>query len=621
MSAETVEQPHEEPPAGSIPAVARRVENAILLAVFFAVVFLPLSETFGRMFGGLRIPNSAAYLRASVLWLTFVGAIIATREHGHIGLSFADVIARGHVKRIVRAIACSMAAAVCAVLASASYDVVHADVGSGEPLFGFVPIWIEELVMPASLALIAALFAWQAGEKIPEKFAAVVTTALAFAFFHDGTTSLCWPLIGVVMIAMLAGAPIFVAMTGIALLLFFKDGTPISAVPAQIFSLLGSPTLPAVPILTGCGYVLAESKASQRLVRLFRAVLGSMRGGVALAILALLAAFTTFTGGSGVTILALGGLGYGILREDGQEEGFSLGLVTTAGSLGLLFPPSIPVILYSVVASVPADLLYIAGALPGLVLFLVVALYAVFKARRVEKSNARPTQPFSVKELGLAFRGAIWEMTVPAVVLVLFFSGLASMVEAAAAAFAWSIVVECAITRDIHPVRDLPRVLRHAGILVGAVLILLSSAYGFSYWLVDAQIPDAIAEFATAHVHSKWLFLLVLNVVLLVLGSVFEIYAAIVVLAPIVAPLGAAFGVNPIHLGVVFLANLELGFLLPPAGLNLFLSASRFKVPLTRLYREIIPFLIIMGIGVLLITYATPLTEGVLTLFGKSATP
>ena len=195
------------------------------------------------------------------------------------------------------------------------------------------------------------------------------------------------------------------------------------------------------------------------------------------------------------------------------------------------------------------------------------------------------------------------------------------MVEAAAAAFAWSIVVECAITRDIHPVRDLPRVLRHAGILVGAVLILLASAYGFSYWLVDAQIPDAIAEFATAHVHSKWLFLLVLNVVLLVLGSVFEIYAAIVVLAPIVAPLGVAFGVNPIHLGVVFLANLELGFLLPPAGLNLFLSASRFKVPLTRLYREIIPFLIIMGIGVLLITYATPLTEGVLTLFGKSATP
>ncbi|HVO31665.1 MAG TPA: TRAP transporter large permease subunit, partial [bacterium] len=404
------------------------------------------------------------------------------------------------------------------------------------------------------------------------------------------------------------------AMTGIALVLFFREGTSISAVSTEVFRLLGSPTLPAIPLLTGCGYVLAESKASQRLVRLLRSLLGGLRGGMALSILLLLALFTTLTGGSGVTILALGGLAHGILREDGQEDGFSLGLVTTAGSLGLLFWPSIPVILYGVVASVPADLLYIAGALPGLLMLFVVAAYAVWKSPRDSKR-----QPFSAKEVGAAILDAKWDLSIPVVVLALFFSGLASMVEAAAAAFAWTIVTQCFITRDLHPTRDLPRVLRHAGVLVGAVLLLLSSALGFTGYLVDAQIPDALVDFATTHVHSKVVFLLVLNGALLVLGSVFEIYAAIVVLAPIVAPLGAAFGINPVHLGVVFLANLEVGFLLPPAGLNLFLSGSRFKVPLPKLYRVIVPFLLILGLGVLLITYATPLTEGVLALFGKSA--
>ncbi|MGH7125757.1 MAG: TRAP transporter large permease, partial [Stellaceae bacterium] len=418
----------------------------------------------------------------------------------------------------------------------------------------------------------------------------------------------------IVLLATIAGAPVFVAMTGIAIVLFFREGTSISAVSTEVFRLLGSPTLPAIPLLTGTGYVLAESKASQRLVRVLRSLLGGLRGGMAVSILVLLALFTTLTGGSGVTILALGGLAHGILREDGQEEGFSLGLVTTAGSLGLLFWPSIPVILYAVVASVPADLLYIGGAVPGILMLVVVAVYAVVRSPR----RTGPKVPFSGKEFLAALRAAAWDLTIPVVVLALFFSGLASMVEAAAAAFAWTIIVECFITRDIHAVRDLPRVLRHAGILVGAVLLLLASALGFTGYLVDAQIPDALVAFATAHVHSKWVFLLVLNGALLILGSVFEIFAAIVVLAPIVAPLGAAFGVNPVHLGVVFLANLELGFLLPPAGLNLFLSASRFKVPLPKLYRVIVPFLLILAAGVLLITYATPMTEGVLALLGKS---
>jgi tripartite ATP-independent transporter DctM subunit len=325
------------------------------------------------------------------------------------------------------------------------------------------------------------------------------------------------------------------------------------------------------------------------------------------------ALFTTFTGGSGITIIALGGLVYPILREEGYPEAFSLGLVTAAGSLGLLFPPSLPVILYSVVANVPADQLYLAGVVPGLVLVLLVAAYGVWAGRRAGAA----TTSFSWREIASATWEAKWELMLPVLVIGLFASGLASLVEASAAAAAFAIAVQCFVTRDIHPIRDLPRVLLKGGVLVGGVLILLASAMGLTSYLVDVQLPSKLLTFVQAHVHSQLVFLLVLNLLLLVLGSVLEIYSAIVILAPLVVPLGVAFGVNPVHLGVIFLANLELGFLFPPLGLNLFLSSSRFGKPMTFLYRCIVPFLVISALGVLLITYAPVLSVGVLKLFGK----
>jgi C4-dicarboxylate transporter DctM subunit len=359
--------------------------------------------------------------------------------------------------------------------------------------------------------------------------------------------------------------------------------------------------------------VLAESHASLRLVRFFRALFGSMPGGVAVLVAAVCALFTTFTGGSGITIMALGGLLYPILRAEKYPEGFSLGLVTASGSLGLLYPPSLPVILYAVVAGVPADSLYIAGLLPGTLLVLLVALYGI----RVGGKVKAPRQAFSLKEALVSGWAAKWELSVPVLVVVLFATGMATMVEAAAVAFAYAIVIECFVMRDIHPVRELPGVLLKAGVLCGSVLILLASAMGLTSWLVDAQIPMALLAAVQTHIHSPVVFLLVLNLVLLVLGSVLEIYSAIIILAPLIAPIGAAFGINPIHLGVVFLANLELGFLFPPVGLNLFLSSSRFNKPLPELYRHVLPFLLILGIGVLLITYMPWMTTGILGLLGR----
>jgi tripartite ATP-independent transporter DctM subunit len=382
---------------------------------------------------------------------------------------------------------------------------------------------------------------------------------------------------------------------------------------------VASPTLPALPLLTAAGYILAESNAAERLVRFFRALFGWMPGGIAVMVAAVCAVFTTFTGGSGVTIIALGGLVYPILRKDGYSEGFSLGLVTAAGSLGLLFPPSLPVILYSVVASnrnqtVLAGDLYLAGLLPGLLLLVLTAFYGILIGRRrTERKETR----FSWREVFASAWAAKWELLLPVFIISIFATGLTTMIETAAAALAYAIIVECVITRDITLGRQLPEVLLKASALMGAVLTLLSVALGLTNYLVDAQIPDQLLVWVQTHIHSQIVFLLVLNVILLILGSVLEIYSAIIVLAPIIAPIGAAFKIDPIHLGIIFLANLEMGFLFPPVGLNLFLSSSRFSKPLTSLYRYILPFLIITGIGVLLITYVDSMSLGILRIVGR----
>ena len=591
------------------------LEGGVLVVAMLLSMLVPLVDALGRPFDGFTLRGSSEYRAQLTLWLALLGGLLAARERAHLTLSTAEAIGKVRLRDAARVFSSAVAAAVCAVLSYSAYGVVMADREQGKLLAIGVPVWVSECVMPVAMALLAVRLAWGASERWPGRLLAFasILAGLALGFVPAAGQGLALPLVGVIVLAALVGAPVFVAMGGIALVLFFRDGVPVSAVTADIYRLMVSPTLPAVPLLTACGYVMAESQASQRLVRFFRSLFGWMPGGVAVLVAAVCALFTTFTGGSGVTIMALGGLLLPILLKDGYKEGFSLGLVTASGSLGLLLPPSLPVILYAVVANIPADSLYLAGLLPGLLLILIVAGYGMFVGRHLTAHR----QSFQFREALAAGWGAKWELSVPLVVIGLFTSGLTTMVEAAAVAFAYAMVVECFITRDIHWFRELPRVLVKASVLCGAVLILLSSALGLTSWLVDAQIPDQLLTFVRTHIHSQAVFLLALNVVLLVLGSVLEIYSAIVILAPLVAPIGAAFGVDPVHLGVVFLANLELGFLFPPAGLNLFLSSSRFGKPLPELYRHVVPFLVILGVGTLAITYAPQLTVGVLHLLGK----
>ncbi|MFT3914077.1 MAG: TRAP transporter large permease subunit [Anaeromyxobacteraceae bacterium] len=590
-----------------------RLERALLAFFLVAMVALPAASTLSRRFIGRELPGAAQLAQHITLWVGFLGALLASVTNHHLALSTLDLVPAGPPRRLARAFGLTLSAATSALLAYASWKLVRSEWnGFGEVAFGIRVAW-SQLVMPVGFGFMALRFAWRAGDGDRAAIWRTVALALTAASFLLGkvnpTPGLVTVLLLVVLAAFLLGAPVFIAMAATAMALFLREGGPeaIAAVPVATFNLVSSATLPAIPLLTVAGYVLAEGKASERLVRAYKGIFGWLPGGVAIMATFVCALFTAFTGASGVTILALGGVLLPSLLREKYPEDFSVGLVTAAGSLGLLFPPSLPVILYGVVSQTPIDHLFVGGLVPGLLMILLVAAYGIWVGRK----HHAPREAFDGKEAARAIWAAKWDLGLPTLVMVAIVTGYATIVEAAALAAAYSIVVECAIFRSIHPLRDLPRVLVHAATLVGSVLILLGCALGVTSWFVDAEVPVRLVEWMQAHVHSPALFLLVLNVVLLVLGSVLEIYSAIVVLAPLVAPLGEAYGIDPVHLGVVFLANLELGFLFPPMGLNLFLSASRFGKPLPWIYKKAFPFLIIMSIGVLLITYLEPITTGV----------
>jgi tripartite ATP-independent transporter DctM subunit len=379
-----------------------------------------------------------------------------------------------------------------------------------------------------------------------------------------------------------------------------------------------NPTLPSIPLFTLAGYFLAEGAAARRLVRLFQALFGSLRGGPAIVTTLVCAFFTSFTGASGATILALGGVLMPVLLAARYSERSALGLLTGAGSLGMLFPPCLPPILYAIIAStggqvsVSIEEMFQGGLLPGLLLVGMTVWWGIHEGPRRGEAGR---QPFAAGEAWAAAWAAKWEMLVPVVALTALFSGYATPVEAAAITALYTFLINVVIHRDLHLFRDVPRVMTECGLLVGGVLLILGVALGFTYYLIDAQIPDQAVAWATATIHSKWIFLFGLNLVLLVIGGLVEIYAAIVVVVPLLVPLGLAFGINPIHLGIIFLANMELGFLAPPVGLNLLLASYRFKKPMTEVTRAALPMLAVMVIGVLLITYVPWLTTWLPALF------
>ncbi len=402
----------------------------------------------------------------------------------------------------------------------------------------------------------------------------------------------------------LLGAPIFAVMSALALTAFYFSGIELSAVAVEIYRLASAPTILTIPLFTFAGYVLAESKAPVRLLRLSQALLGWMPGGVAIVCLFVCAFFTAFTGASGVTIIALGGLLYPMLTREGYSEKFSLGLITTCGSLGLLFPPSLPIILYGIIAKVDIDQLFLAGLVPGIILMLILGSYSVYKARGI----VRPKHVFSVKELREAFWEARYELPLPIFVLAGIYGGFVTATEASALSAFYVLIANCFFTKDLSITKDIPKVIVESLTLVGAILLILCCALGLTNYLVDEEIPMKILEVMRTLITDKYVFLLVLNIFLLIVGCLMDIFSAIIVVVPLILPIAEQFGVNPLHLAIVFLTNLEIGYITPPVGINLFISSFRFNKPVLELYKASIPYLILMLIALIIITYIPWLT-------------
>ncbi len=600
----------------------RWAENLPLVVALAAMMLLPVIEIILRKAFNRDISDSAAIVQHLTLIVGMLGGAIAARDGRLLALSPIQTLLKGRAKTAARIFSSAFATAICFFLCVASRQYVLEMKPLGHILVYGIPVWVVQLILPLGFGLITLRLIWHSSESWLGRGLTLLVAAVVAGFAIWAPISpdhLLVPALVLLVLATLLGAPVFTALGGAAIILFWANGDSIEAVPLKHYSLTTNEMLPSIPIFTLAGYFLAESGASKRLVRVFQAMVGQFRGGPAIVTALVCAFFTSFTGASGVTILALGGVLMPVLLAARYSERNALGLLTGAGSLGMLFPPCLPLILYAIVAnhSAHANLsikeMFLGGLGPGTLLVIITAWWGVRKGPK--EASDRPV--FTWAEAGSALWAAKWEMLIPVVAIGSLFT-VPTTVEAAAVTATYALIVTTVIHRDLRPIKDLPRVITECGLLVGGVLLILGVALGFTHYLVDAQLPDKMVEWATHAVGSKWLFLLGLNVVLLFVGGLIEIYAAIVVVVPLLVPLGVAFGLDPIHLGIIFLANMELGFLFPPVGLNLLLSSYRFNKPMTEVTRATFPMLMVLLVGVLLITYFPPLTTFLPHLFNKA---
>ena len=400
---------------------------------------------------------------------------------------------------------------------------------------------------------------------------------------------------GIILLALL-GVPLFAIIGLSALLSFYNAEIDSAAIFVELYRVASNPTLIAIPLFTFSGFILAHGKTPQRLTRIPQSILRGAPGGVPLAILMACAFFTALTGASGVTIIALGGLLYPLLLKEKYGENFSLGLITSSGSLGLLFPPSLPLILYGLVAQVSVDKLFIAGIFPGLLMILIVSAFAISQSPQYRKSINWPEAKSALIE-------AVWELPLPFIVLGGIYGGFFTVTEAASVTVVYVILIQTFIYKDLHITRDLPGLMKESMVLVGTILIILGTAMGFTNYLVDEQIPMTILETMKQYIHDPLTFLMVLNVFLLIVGCTMDIFSAIIVIVPLIIPIAQSFDINMVHLGIIFLTNLEIGYSTPPVGINLFIASTRFNKPVIKLYKAVLPFLGLRLIGLILITY------------------
>lgn len=612
-------------PSSSATRLLRAVEDSVAYLALALLALIPFVNAVLRTFTRLSIFAAGDYVLNLVLIVAFIAAGITARDNQHLGIS----ILRARLPGIVQALVAMLTAMITTAFAWSALSFCIIGFQPGQTV-GFVPIQLFAAAMPVALSImavrsvvtvrsgrVAALVA-ASGMLLGSALAIPSILKIGFAVFPNlpGTLygllgpytqvagAIAIPLALILIAAAAVGAPIYAVLGGIAYLLFVRSGGALEVIPNEGYTMLTGSSIAAIPLFTVAGFILSESRAGERLIRLFRALVGWMPGGIVIAAVLVSTFFTTFTGASGVTILALGGLLYFILVESGHyTPRMSTGMLTAFGSIGLLFAPSLAIIIYGSVAQINIFSLFVGGFLPGILMVAAMAVIGVVVSIR---RKIRPV-PFDGKELLAALRGSVWEVLLPVVVVLAYFTGFTTLVETAALALVYVFVLEVIVRREIR-FRALGRVVGKSLPIIGGVLIILAAARGLSYYFIDAEVPQRLSQFVAATVSSRFVFLLVLNLALLVTGAFMDIFSAITVVAPLIIPLGAAFGVDPIHLGIIFIANMELGFITPPVGLNLFLASYRFELPLMRVYRNVFPYFLVQLGMVLIITYVPDIT-------------
>jgi len=585
----------------------RRIDEAIASLALVLMAVIPLVEILSRPFMGKGIENAPLFVQHMGLVLAMWGAIAAERN-GHL-TSLGRLFEQGEQFAHIAA------GVICGVLAWASWQFVFSEMASPKELAYDIPVWWLQITMPLGFAILGVKLAARGQENQWLKAAFALLwpiVGIAFAAWMDGEVVLLWPCVLVLLAALLGGAPIFVVLGGLALALFASDGLPLASIALSHYQITVNPSLPALPLFTLAGLVFAKTDAAKRLGNVFMAFFGHGVLGTVTAATVLCSFFTAFTGGSGVTILALGGLLLPLLKNAGYPEQRSISLITSASALGVLLAPSVPLIMYAIIARVPINTMFLAGLVPAMVMVVCLLLFGGYL--RVFEGHAA----ISSENLSLfnALNQAKLEILAPFVAIGSLVSGLATPTESAALTAIYAVLTQSIAHKELNW-RLLGECLSQCAQIIGGVMLILGMALGLTNYLVDAGIPDLAIEWVQGITQNKFVFLLALNVFLFLAGALMEIYAAIVVLVPLLLPLAVSYGIDPVHFGIIFLANMEMGFLCPPAGLNIFFASAVFKQPIRKVATSVLPALLAIFVGTLIISWLPIIAIGLPEYLGQ----
>lgn len=580
---------------------ATKLEDGLLALLFGGLLFLPLVAILARQFD-LQLPSTGPLAQHATFWIGLAGAAVAARGGTLLSLSGGAKPTHSGLRRALLLLKASVGAGLSWVLAWAGWEFLQSEREAGTELIGSFQVWMALLPLPAGFLLLAFRQILAPGTDLRDRIGSTVgSLAVAAGLILAAPTDVgFWAGVALLLAGLFSGAPLFALLAGAAALLFWREEAPLATLALDHYRLSTNPTLPALPLFTLAGFILSAGGASTRLIHLCHAVVGNFKAGPALLVILTCAFFTSLTGASGVTILALGPLLLPLLRSARYSENDSIGLITGSGSLGLLFAPCLPLLLYAIVAEIDLQAFFLGALMPGVLLCAVTLAWATLRSRDAAPSDdAQAARP----RLSSALREAIWELLVPVVALGSILLGLATPVESAAVTAGYCLFIQVFVHRELRGIGAIGRVFSEAGSLIGGVLLILGVALGLTNYLIDMEVPAQLVDFVREHVSSRWMFLLLLTLVLLVVGCLMDVFSAIIVVVPLLVPLGVAYGIHPVHLGCLFLSNLGLGYLTPPVGMNLFLASQRFEKPMSEVLRSVQPIFWIQLGAVLLIAF------------------